>query len=98
MLSERVTAPMAERLGFVNRVVAGAALEAETVAMAHRLASGAPIALRYIKENVHAALDQSVEQALDVESRNMIRTRLTDDAKEAMQAFIDKREPTFKGT
>lgn len=98
MLSERVTAQAAERLGFVNRVVGGAALETETHAIAHRLASGAPIALRYIKENVHAALDESFEQAFDVESRNMIRTRLTDDAKEAMQAFIEKREPTFKGT
>ncbi len=98
MLSERVTAPVAERLGFVNRVVAGTALEAETLAIAHRLASGAPIALRCIKENVHAALDESLEQAFDIESRNMIRTRLTDDAKEAMRAFIEKREPTFKGT
>jgi 2-(1,2-epoxy-1,2-dihydrophenyl)acetyl-CoA isomerase len=97
MLSERVTAQAAERLGFVNRVVADAALESETYAIAHRLAAGAPIALRYVKENVHAALDESFEQAFDVESRNMIRTRLTTDAKEAMQAFVEKREPTFKG-
>jgi 2-(1,2-epoxy-1,2-dihydrophenyl)acetyl-CoA isomerase len=97
MLSERVTAQDAERLGFVNRVVVDAALESETRAIAHRLAAGAPIALRYIKENVHAALDESVEQAFDVESRNMIRTRLTEDAREAMQAFLEKRDPAFKG-
>jgi 2-(1,2-epoxy-1,2-dihydrophenyl)acetyl-CoA isomerase len=62
------------------------------------LAAGPPVALRYVKENVDAALDGTLESTFDIEARNMIRTRLTGDAKEAMSAFQEKREPRFKGT
>jgi len=97
MLGERVDAEEAQRLGLATRLVEDSALEAETAAFAARLASGPPIALRYIKENVHAALDEPLERACDIETRNMIRTRLTEDAKEAMAAFIEKRTPRFRG-
>jgi enoyl-CoA hydratase/carnithine racemase len=46
---------------------------------------------------VHAAVDGPLERALDEETHNMIRTRLTEDAKEAMQAFTEKRDATFRG-
>jgi enoyl-CoA hydratase/carnithine racemase len=49
-------------------------------------------------ENVDTALDGTLESTLDMEARNMIRARLTGDAKEAMSAFLEKREPRFKGT
>jgi 2-(1,2-epoxy-1,2-dihydrophenyl)acetyl-CoA isomerase len=55
------------------------------------------IALRYIKENVNAALDESVETTFAVESRNMVQTLQTEDSKEAIAAFQQKREPVFKG-
>jgi 2-(1,2-epoxy-1,2-dihydrophenyl)acetyl-CoA isomerase len=97
MLSERVTAAEALELGIVNRVVSDAELESETGSFAARLSRGAPLALRYIKENVHAAVDGPLERALDEETHNMIRTRLTEDAKEAMQAFTEKRDATFRG-
>ena len=47
--------------------------------------------------DVEAALDGTIETTFDMESRNMIRARLTEDAKEAMKAFIEKREPRFTG-
>jgi 2-(1,2-epoxy-1,2-dihydrophenyl)acetyl-CoA isomerase len=97
MLSERVGAQEAERLGLVNRLVADVELEARTLELARRLASGPAVAQRYIKENVHAALDSSMEQAFDTEARNMIRCRLTLDCKEAMSALVEKREPHFQG-
>jgi len=97
MLSERVTAQESERLGLVNRLVADAELEARTTEFARRLARGPAVAQRYIKENVHAALDLSMEQAFDTEARNMIRCRLSLDCKEAMSAMADKREPHFQG-
>jgi 2-(1,2-epoxy-1,2-dihydrophenyl)acetyl-CoA isomerase len=97
MLSERVGAQQALQLGMVNRVVPEDTLEADTAAFAQRLAKGPPIALRYIKENVQAALDEPIEAAFDIETRNNIRCRLTEDCKEAMAAFKEKRDPKFTG-
>jgi 2-(1,2-epoxy-1,2-dihydrophenyl)acetyl-CoA isomerase len=97
MLNERVAAGEAAKLGLVNRLVPDAELEARTLEFARQLASGPAVAQRYIKENVHAALDQTIEQYLDVEARNNIRCRLTQDCKEAISAFAEKREPRFTG-
>ena len=97
MLGDRIDAEEAQRLGLLTRLVDDAALESATGEFAARLAKGPPIALRYIKENVQAALDESIERACDLEARNMIRSRLSLDAKEAMAAFAEKREPRFLG-
>jgi len=97
MLSERVGAAEALRIGLITRLAAGAELEAQTYEFARRLAKGPPVALRYIKDNVHAALDESLERACEVELRNMIRCRMTQDSREAMTAFAQKREPQFNG-
>jgi len=97
MLSEKVGADEAARLGILTRLVADEALERETYAFANRLAQGPAVAYRYIKENVHAALDESLEKACEVESRNMIRSRMTHDSNEAIAAFTQKREPRFQG-
>jgi 2-(1,2-epoxy-1,2-dihydrophenyl)acetyl-CoA isomerase len=67
-------------------------------AFAQRLAQGPTLAYRYIKQNIHAALSQTVEEVFDLEARNMIRCRLSDDCKEALAAFQQKREPRFSGS
>jgi 2-(1,2-epoxy-1,2-dihydrophenyl)acetyl-CoA isomerase len=97
MLSEKVGADEAARLGILTRLVADEALERETYAFANRLAKGPAVAYRYIKENVHAALDESLEKACEVEARNMIRSRMTQDSNDAIAAFTEKREPRFQG-
>ena len=97
MLSERVSAEQALALGMVNRVLPDAELDAATDAFALRLAQGPALAYRCIKENIHAAANQTVEQLLALEARNMIRCRLSDDCKEALVAFQQKREPRFNG-
>jgi 2-(1,2-epoxy-1,2-dihydrophenyl)acetyl-CoA isomerase len=97
MLGDRIDAETAFGLGLLNRLVDDGELETETANFTRRLASGPPIALRYIKENVEAALDGTLDSTLDMEARNMIRARLTEDAKEAMAAFLEKREPRFQG-
>jgi 2-(1,2-epoxy-1,2-dihydrophenyl)acetyl-CoA isomerase len=97
MLSDRVNAAEALRLGLVTRVTAQADLEQQTYEFARRLAKGPTIAHRLIKENVHAALDESMDRALEIEMRNMIRCRFTQDSREAMQAFAEKRDPRFSG-
>lgn len=97
MLGDRVDAETALRYGMINRVVEDGSLDAETLAFARRLAAGPPIALRYIKENVESALDSTLDATMDMEARNMIRSRLTEDAKEAMQSFLEKRPAKFRG-
>jgi 2-(1,2-epoxy-1,2-dihydrophenyl)acetyl-CoA isomerase len=97
MLSERVGAEESARLGLVNRLVPDGELESRTLELARQLARGPAVAQRYIKENVQAALDQSMEQAFDTEARNMIRCRLTLDCKEATSAMVEKRDPEFRG-
>ena len=97
MLSDRVQAAEALALGMVNRVVPDAELDAATDAFALRLARGPAMAYRYIKQNIHAAAHQTVEEVLDLEARNMIRCRLSEDCQEALQAFQQKREPRFEG-
>jgi 2-(1,2-epoxy-1,2-dihydrophenyl)acetyl-CoA isomerase len=97
-LSDRIDAKEAERLGLVNRVVPDDALESETRALARRLASGATVAYRYMKENLNRALEgASLEESLDLEATHHVHTGLTEDHREAAKAFVEKREPVFKG-
>jgi 2-(1,2-epoxy-1,2-dihydrophenyl)acetyl-CoA isomerase len=97
-LSDRIDAKEAERLGLVNKVVPAAALEEETLALAKRLANGATLAYRYMKENINrAATGASLGDCLDLEATHHQHTGLTEDHREAVKAFIEKREPTFKG-
>jgi 2-(1,2-epoxy-1,2-dihydrophenyl)acetyl-CoA isomerase len=97
MFSDRISAPEALSLGLLNRVVADAELDTAVDAYALRLARGPSLAWRAIKENVHASLAGDAQAALDLEARNMIRCRLSEDCIEAMKAFQQKREPEFKG-
>lgn len=97
MFSDRVGAAEALALGMVNRVVPDADLDANADAFAQRLALGPTLAYRFIKQNIHAATSEPIERVLDLEARNMIRCRLSEDAQAAVLAFQQKREPTFRG-
>lgn len=96
-LSERVSAEEALRLGLTNWVVPAEDLEAKTMEVAKRLAAGPTVAYRYMKENLNRALAGEVDDCLDLEATHHIHTGLTEDHREAAKAFVDKREPTFKG-
>ena len=97
-LSDRIDAKEAERLGLVNRVVPDASLEAETRALAQRIASGATVAFRYMKENLNRAQEgASAEECLDLEATHHVHTGLTEDHRDAAKAFVEKRAPVFKG-
>src|SRR5436309_8660189 len=95
--AEIVDARQALALGLVNRVVADDKLEEETLTLARRLAQGPRIALRYMKRNMNAAETQTLAQCLDLEAMHHTRTGFTEDHKEAARAFVEKREPVFRG-
>jgi 2-(1,2-epoxy-1,2-dihydrophenyl)acetyl-CoA isomerase len=97
MLSDKIDAAEALRIGLVSKVVADEDLLAETMAFARRLAEGPPIAIRYIKSNLVAAESFNMDAYLEQEARNMVRCFQTEDSKEAVQAFKEKRAPVFRG-
>ena len=70
---------------------------AKVIALARKLAGGPRVALRYMKRNMNAAETQPLSQCLDLEAMHHTRTGFTDDHKEAAKAFVEKREPVFRG-
>ena len=96
-LSEKVDMTEAERLGLVNGVFSEDSLLAEVTSIAKRLAQGPTVAYRYMKENLNRAVNGEMGECLDMEAAHHIHCGRTDDHKEAAQAFVDKREPVFKG-
>ena len=98
MLSDKVSAQECERLGIANFVVPAEELEAKTMELARRLASGPPVAYRYMKENFNrAAMGADVLECLDLEATHHVHTGLTEDHKGAAKAFVEKTQPVFNG-
>ena len=93
-----VDASQARELGIVNRVVPDGHLEEETMALAARLAQGPRIAYRYMKRNFNAAESGTLKDLLDLEAWHHTRCGLTEDHREAAKAFVEKRDPVFRGS
>jgi enoyl-CoA hydratase len=92
-----ISADEAFRIGLVNRVVPAAQLLTEARALAHTLASKAPIAVRYILDAVARGLDMPLADAQDYEATLFGLVSTTEDMREGTRAFLDKRKPEFKG-
>jgi 2-(1,2-epoxy-1,2-dihydrophenyl)acetyl-CoA isomerase len=95
--ADMLDAARALELGVVNRVVPDGDLDAAVADLAGRLAKGPSVAYGYMKKNLNAALDGTLEDSLDLEAWAQIRCAMTEDHKEAAQAFVEKRAPVFKG-
>jgi 2-(1,2-epoxy-1,2-dihydrophenyl)acetyl-CoA isomerase len=96
-LSDVLDAARIEALGLANRVVADGELVAETMTLAGRLANGPSVALRYMKRNLNVAESGDLVAGLDSEAYGMLRSRASEDHKEAARAFVEKRPPAFSG-
>ena len=92
-----VEAREAERLGIVNRVVPAAQLRDETYALARRIAEGPQIAIRLIKRVAYQSLKLDLQTHLDLVSSHMVIARETEDHREGVRAFKEKRPPKFTG-
>jgi len=97
-LSEKISAEEALRLGLTNWVVEADELVAKTKEIAGRLANGPSVAYQYMKENFARAITSGdVHDCLDLEVTHHVHCAATEDHKNAVKAFVEKREPEFKG-
>ena len=96
-LADIIGADEAYRVGLVNRVVPAATLMEEAGNLARRIAGGPRLAYRYMKANLNASLTSDFRTLLDREAEGQTLTGRTEDHREAVKAFLEKRQPTFKG-
>ena len=95
--ARRVQSDEALALGIFNQVVADEDFLTETMNLAKHIASGPPIALGYMKENINAATGCDLRTSLNMEADRLVRCAFTQDHKEAVTAFMAKRAPVFSG-
>ena len=96
-LSPRLSARQAFEIGIVDEVFSDDSFEAAALAWCSDLALRSPLALRHIKANVNRAFQSTLEDALRHESLAMVETMSSEDHREAVRAFLEKREPKFRG-
>ncbi|MBI5957823.1 MAG: enoyl-CoA hydratase/isomerase family protein [Chloroflexi bacterium] len=93
----RLTAIEAERVGLVNKVFPVESYLQEAINLAAQIAARAPLAIRLIKETVNMALETPLSAGLAYERNNFYMLFSTQDQKEGMAAFLDKRSADWKG-
>jgi enoyl-CoA hydratase len=97
LLGEQISAHEAERLGIVNKVVAPEAFDAAVADWAGKLAAKSPLLMRMGKDAMFQQLDMPLADALEYLHAQLALAFSTDDIKEGVQAFFEKREPAWTG-
>ena len=97
LLGERLTADQALDMGLITRSVPPENLDNEVAQILKSLASKSPIGMKIGKEAFYAMADMPFEEALDFLSDKIADVAATQDAREGIAAFIEKREPVFRG-
>jgi enoyl-CoA hydratase len=83
--------------GLVNRLVPKGEHLSEAIKLAKTVAAQAPIAVRLAKEAILAAFETSLAEGLEIERKNFYLLFATEDMREGMRAFIEKRKAEFQG-
>jgi enoyl-CoA hydratase len=97
LTGQQVTAQEMAAHGLVNRVVPKGEHLNASLNLAREIAAHAPIAVRQAKQAILAALETPLDEGLNIEHQNVAIVFNTEDMREGMQAFIEKRKPDFKG-
>ncbi len=84
-------------LGLLNEIVTDDALTTRTDELAKQISDGPPIAIQYMKENINRSLTANFKICLDYEADRLVRVAQTEDHKEGIRAFLEKRSPLFQG-
>ena len=93
-----ISAREAWRCGLVNKVVPVESYFQEAMALAAEIAAKAPIAVKLIKESILKSFSTTLEGGLEYERKNFYLLFSSDDQKEGMNAFIEKRKPTWRNS
>ena len=94
---EKMSAARCLELGLANRVVPAERLLEETLAWARAIAKKAPLALRYSKQALNRAMQLDLADTISYEAKLQNITFISEDAREGVQAFFEKRPPVFTG-
>jgi enoyl-CoA hydratase len=97
LTGEFISAQEAHRVGLVNRVVPVGQYLEEAFRLAVRIAAMSPVAARLAKESINRVFETHLEEGLHFERKNFYLTFASEDQKEGMAAFVEKRKPEFKG-
>ena len=97
LIGEPVRAVDAERMGLINRVVAAGAQLDEALRLANLIAARPPLAVRLAKEAVNHAMEVGLDAGLDFERKLFYLLFATEDKREGMRAFLEKRPGRFSG-
>jgi enoyl-CoA hydratase/carnithine racemase len=97
LLGERMDATEAHRIGIVNKVVPDAELDSALTEWTTKLATRSPLLMKLGKDAIHRQQDMPLEEALEYLRHNLTLAFSTDDLREGVTAFFEKRDPNWTG-
>lgn len=96
LTGEKISAQAALNMGLVTRVLPSEMLMREGLGIAYLLASNAPISMRLVKQILHKSYDLDLESVMALETEATLECLASDDLREGVQAFLEKRVPVYK--
>ncbi len=97
LMGEKLSSDQALEMGLITRAVPPQKLDAEVEKTLNSLASKSPVGIKIGKEAFYAMADMPFEEAVDFLSVKIAEVAATEDAREGITAFLEKRKPAFKG-
>ena len=95
LTGERISGERLHALGAINRLAEPGQALAEALALATQVAAGPELAMARIKTLCHSAYAHTLDEQLEQEAQFMVRAQETEESREGMGAFLEKRQPDF---